>query len=59
MKSFKVLEPSSVKMEGSDRVGTLLILNKNPITGEKKNWCYWSGTILGQEMSKFFGPTTI
>jgi len=47
MKSFKVLEPSSVKMEGSDRVGTLLILNKNPITGEKKNWCYWSGTILG------------
>jgi len=32
--SFKVLEPTSCKMEGNDRVGVLLILNKNPITGE-------------------------
>jgi len=58
-KSFKVLEPSSCKMEGNDRVGVLLILNKNPITGEQKNWTYWCGSILGQETSKFFGPTVI
>jgi len=58
-KRFKVLEPSSCKMEGNDRVGVLLILKENPITGEKKNWCYWSGTILGQEMSKYCGPTVI
>jgi hypothetical protein len=58
-KKFKVLEPSTVEMEGNDRVGILLILNKNPITGEAKNWTHWTGSILGQETSKFFGPTTI
>jgi len=46
-------------MEGNDRVGVLLILNKNPINGEKKNWTHWTGSILGQETSKFFGPTVI
>jgi len=45
-------------MEGYDKVGALIILNKNPLTGEQKNWCYWSGSILGQE-SKFFGATTM
>jgi len=56
---FKVLEPSSCEMSGDDRVGVLFILNKNPITGEKKNWCYWTGSILGQQLSKTVGPTVI
>jgi len=56
---FKVLEPSTCEMSGDDRVGVLFILNKNPITGEKKNWCYWAGTILGQQLSKTVGPTVI
>jgi len=46
-------------MSGDDRVGTLLILNKNPVTGEKKNWTHWTGSILGQETSKYFNPTVI
>jgi len=58
-KRFKVLEPSSCEMEGNNRVGGLLILKKNPITGENKTWCHWSGSIIGQELSKFCGPTVI
>jgi len=55
----RVLDPFNDHLEGEERVGALLILNHNPITGEKKNWSYWYGSILGQTGSKFFGPTII
>jgi len=57
--SCRVLDPFSDQLEGEERVGALLILNKNPITGEKKNWSYWYGSILGQTTNKYFGPTII
>lgn len=56
---WRVMDPQTDDLEGEDRVGALLILNKNPITGENKNWTYWSGSILGQGTSKFFGPTIV
>jgi len=55
----RVMDPFTDHLEGEERVGALLILNKNPLTGEEKNWSYWYGSILGQTDSKFFGPTTI
>jgi homospermidine synthase len=58
-KPWRVLDPYNDELEGDDRVGALLILNKNPITGEKKNWSYWFGSILGQGSNKFFGPTVV
>jgi homospermidine synthase len=59
LKEWRVMDPLTDQLEGEDRIGCLLVLNKNPITGEKKNWSYWCGSILGQELSKFFGPTVI
>jgi len=58
-KKFKVMVPSTCELEGNDRVGVLLILNNNPLTGEKKNWCHWTGSVLGQKTDKYFGPTVI
>jgi len=59
IKDWRVMDPFHDTLEGEDKVGALLILNKNPLTGEKKNWSYWYGSILGQNTSKFFGPTVI
>jgi len=59
VQNWKVLDPYNDQLEGDDTLGALLIFNHNPLTGEKKNWCYWYGTILGQGTSKFFGPTII
>ena len=59
IKNWRVMDPFNDELEGEDRVGALLVLNKNPITGEKKNWSYWFGSILGQGSNKFFGPTVI
>ena len=59
VKNWRVMDPHTDQLEGEDKVGALLVLNKNPITGEKKNWSYWFGSILGQGLSKFFGPTVI
>jgi len=53
------MDPLHDDLEGEDRVGALLVLNKDPITGEQKNWSYWCGSILGQGNNKFFGPTTL
>jgi homospermidine synthase len=58
-KKFKVMEPATCELEGNDRVGALLILKQNPITGEQKNWTHWTGSILGQKTDKYFGPTVI
>jgi homospermidine synthase len=57
--NWRVVDPFTDELEGEDRVGALLVLNKDPITGENKNWSYWYGSILGQGMSKMFGPTVI
>jgi len=59
IKEWRVMDPLNDELEGEDKVGALLILKKNPITGENKNWSYWYGSILGQESSKFFGPTVM
>jgi homospermidine synthase len=59
VKDWRVMDPLTDQLEGEDKIGCLLVLNKNPLTGEKKNWSYWYGSILGQETSKFFGPTVI
>jgi len=53
------LNPFEDDLEGEDRVGALLIFNQNPLTGEKKNWTWWCGTILGQGLNEFHGPTII
>jgi len=37
----------------------LLIFNKNPITLEEGPWTYWYGSILGQGLSTYFGPTVL
>jgi len=36
----------------------MVVLNNNPLTGEKKNWSYWCGSVLGKN-AKFFTPTII
>jgi len=59
IKDWRVLNPYEDQLEGDDKIGALLVLNNNPTTGEKKNWSFWTGSILGQGTSKFFGPTII
>jgi len=57
--NFKVLEPTTCDMSGDIRTGALLILNKNPLTGEKKNWTHWTGSVIGLGTMKYFSPTVI
>jgi len=59
VKDWRVLNPYEDELEGEDKIGALLVLNNNPITGEKKNWSYWCGSILGQGSSKYIGPTIV
>jgi len=59
IKEWRVLNPYEDKLEGDDKIGAMIVLNKNPITGEKKNWSFWCGSILGQGSSKYFGPTIV
>jgi len=59
VKDWRVLNTYEDQLVGEDKIGALLVLNTNPITGEKKNWSYWCGSILGQGTNKYFGPTII
>lgn len=59
MKNWRVLNAEDDDLEGEDRVGVLFIFPKNPITLEEKVYTHWTGTILGQGLSKKFGPTII
>lgn len=54
------------KIVGTDNVGALFIMDKNPYTGNIKTpFCYWSGSILNTKYTKnvlkdkYFGPTII
>lgn len=59
VKKWRVLNPFEDDLVGEDRVGALLLFPHNPITGEKKPWSYWFGSVFGQGTSEFFGPTNI
>jgi len=56
---WRVVNPYDDEIEGEDKVGVLLIFNKNPITLEEGPWTYWYGSILGQGLSQYFGPTVL
>lgn len=64
-KKWKVLNMHDDHLHGTDNVGATFFLDCNPITGERKPWAYWCGTILDTEYTTkvlkdpYFGPTTI
>lgn len=53
-----VLTPAAHALTGTDRVGALFMLSRNPLTGQRGTWCYWCGTILRAE-NPLFSPTVI
>ena len=53
-----ILTPVGHALTGSDRVGALFILARNPVTGEAGPWSYWCGTILSSQ-DPVFSPTVI
>jgi len=59
IKDWRVVNPYDDDIEGEDRVGCTFIFNKNPLTDEEGTWTYWYGSILGQGMSPYFGPTVL
>jgi homospermidine synthase len=62
---WKVMNMWDDKLEGYDNVGACFLLEENPITGEKKPWAFWTGSILSTDYTKnvlkdpYFGPTVI
>lgn len=64
-RKWKVLNMHDDNLDGTDNVGATFFLAYNPITGERKPWAYWCGTMLNTEYTtkvlkdKYFGPTTI
>jgi homospermidine synthase len=62
---WKVLNMYDHSLKGYDNVGTLFVLEENPITKEKKPFYFWTGSILNTDYTlgvlkdKYFGPTTI
>lgn len=53
-----VLTPAAHALKGSDRVGALFMLARNPVTGVSGTWSYWCGTIL-HSRHPLFSPTVI
>ncbi len=64
-RKWKVLNMHDDHLKGTDNVGATFFLATNPITGERKPWAYWCGTMLDTRYTthvlkdKYFGPTTI
>ena len=64
-RKWKVLNAYEDKIEGYDNVGALFMLSKNPFTGDKKPYYYWTGSICHTDYVKnvlndvYFGPTTV
>jgi homospermidine synthase len=64
-RKWKVLNMHDDQLNGTDNVGATFFLATNPITGERKPWAYWCGTMLDTHYTshvlkdKYFGPTTI
>jgi len=64
-KRWKVLNVYDDMLEGYDNVGATFILEADPISGEKKPWGFWTGSILHTDYTKnvlkdpYFSPTTI
>lgn len=64
-RKWKVLNMHDDHLNGADNVGATFFLATNPITGEKKPWAYWCGTMLDTKYTTkvlkdpYFGPTTI
>jgi homospermidine synthase len=64
-KKWKVLNVYEDKLHGYDNVGALFVLDKNPITNVKEPFCFWTGSILHTDYTKYilndkyFGPTII
>lgn len=62
---WKVLNMYDDELYGTDNVGATFFLAYNPVTGEKKPWAYWCGTMLDTDYTSkvlkdpYFGPTTI
>lgn len=62
---WKVMNVWDDKLTGYDNVGACFLLEENPVTGEKKPWAFWTGSILDTEYTKnvlkdpYFGPTII
>jgi homospermidine synthase len=64
-RKWKVLNVHDDDLYGTDNVGATFLLGSNPITGEKKPWAWWCGTMLDTDYTQnvlkdpYFGPTTI
>lgn len=62
---WKVLNVFDDNINGTDNVGATFFLPYNPLTGERKPWAYWCGSIMDTEYTqnilrdKYFGPTPI
>jgi homospermidine synthase len=64
-RNSKVMNVHDEKLEGYDNVGACFLLEENPVTGEKKPWAFWTGSILDTNYTQhvlkdpYFGPTPI
>jgi len=64
-KDWHVMNVYQDNLEGYDNLGALFIFDKNPFTGVKESYMYWTGSILHTDYCKnvlkddFFGPTVI
>ena len=60
-----VMNAHQDKLHGTDNVGACFLLDANPITGEKKPWGWWCGSMLDTDTVRndlndpYFGPTVI
>lgn len=62
---WKVLNMYDDKIEGTDNIGALFVLEKNPMTGKNEPYSFWTGSILDTKHTVnklkdiYFGPTVI
>jgi len=53
-----VITPAVHSLAGYDKVGALFLLRENPVSGEKRPYAYWCGTIL-KTFDHLFSATVI
>ena len=64
-KNWKVMNMHDDRLKGTDNVGATFLLGRDPITGDKKPWGWWAGSILDDNYTRdvlkdaYFSPTVI
>lgn len=64
-RQWKVMNVLEDDLRGTDNVGATFLLGSDPVSGKKKPWGWWSGSILNDTYTRhvlkdpYFGPTVI